>query len=190
MIFTFSEKQSLKQSLHSLGILGQLYLLQSPEADPKKNKKKLISFFSSKLPDDISTSWSKNRLSSWSHTPHCVGLWVSFTSQGVGLDIEESQRITPNLIKRIFNPNDSIPKNQPQINYLWNIKEASFKALSLEGSIKTISEIYVSKLELINPMLNQSVAIARSSQSLNELVAFCFYKNGLNFCIAQTLSNR
>lgn len=190
MILSLKEKQSLQSSLKSLSILGRLYLLQSSEPNPKKNKQKLLSFYSSKLPKDISTSWSQNRLSSWSHTPHCVGLWISFTSQHVGLDIEASKRLKPDLIRRILNPNDSIPVTHRHSEYLWNIKEASFKAVSLDNSIKTASQIYVSKLRVINPMLNQCMAIAHSPNNQDQLVVFCFQKNDFNFCIAQTLSNR
>jgi len=190
MILTQEEKSSLRHSLVELGLRGQLYLSKHDSPGAKPNSKKLFSHFKTKLPPHIETSWLKDRLSSWSHTSHWVGLWVSHSGQTVGLDLEETKRIKANLLMRIANPNDLVLPSHQQSQYLWNIKEASFKALSLHTPIKTISEVSVIGLRPIKSLLNQCFAKAQSPDKLFNLTALCFQKNNLNFCIAQASSFR
>jgi hypothetical protein len=189
MILTKAEKESLKKSFKSLGFRGHLYLLRGASFNPAENKKKLLFHFRSSLADNIEKDWKTTRASSWSHTANIVGIWIGSHNYKVGLDIEDNGRINTKLLKRIQNPLDDVSPSTPESHFFWGVKESAFKALSLNPSLKTISQIQIQSFKPINSLLKQHLAVVKNSKGHDDTRVFCFQKDGFNFCIAQSLSD-
>jgi hypothetical protein len=190
MIFSKKERSSLALSLHLNGFQGHLYVGRNLTGNSKLNKLKLIKHYQDQLDKSLISDWKLNRLSSWSHSRDWIGLWVSSLSFPTGLDIEKSDRINLNLLKRIYHANDQISFSHPMAHFLWGIKESAFKALSLVTPIKTISQVYAWDLKKLTPLLNQHSARARFTSDGPDVHVLCFQKNNFYFCIAQALPNR
>ncbi len=74
-----------------------------------------------------------------SHCPKIGGFVIS--KNKIGLDLEQYQRLSPNLIQRITT-NDELKKiGEDQLQIIWTVKESAFK--SSGGLAKLMSEVQI-----------------------------------------------
>ncbi len=120
-------------------------------------------------------SWSI----SISHCPN-LGGWVAIPRPAtVGLDIEEKDRLRPEVIRRVSSENEL--KEAPHPAYLWCAKESHFKAVHANKNL-TIGAIQISEWRPQSHGFHFS-GESRSSRSNGFLTEY----NG--FIIAVTVSN-
>jgi hypothetical protein len=85
---------------------------------------------------------------------HCEKLggfaFVGATSVQVGLDVEDSDRVTPVIVRRITKTQSEFD-SAPAPDYLWAAKEAAFKSLKGPTQPKVISEVEIGNWKEVEP---------------------------------------
>jgi hypothetical protein len=95
------------------------------------------------VPQKIGAS-DRDYYSSLTHTDE-VGVYV-FDAHPIGVDLENRERVKPEVVERVCKPKElSLHQN---IQMLWSIKEASFKAIPFIVQPKVVTDITVN---LITP---------------------------------------
>lgn len=142
-LFTFSEdsdenkrmmiRQGLLRHLKSKIDTAQHFKIENKLLNLNERPQKLI------IEDNVFYN-------SISHTQN-QGIFVTSNSP-IGIDLEITTRITRKLIERISTFQEIALT--PDLEVLWSIKEASFKALPMAQQTKTISSIEIQSLQDIS----------------------------------------
>lgn len=148
--FSFDLKWASTYSEHRIKLRKQLYKYT-------KNKSVLDLTKRPNLPDQSI---------SISHCPKIGGFVVS--KKNIGLDLEQYQRLSQNLIKRISDNSEHKYFDDESYQIIWTIKEAVFKAS--QGKVKVISDIKVLNNQKNQPNLEETQNI--EAFKISDLIYF------------------
>ncbi len=143
-----------------------LRLLKFSDSNKDKNRLSLREHLAltiqKELPD---ITFNKGSLLDLSARPQLSGINVSIShtqTHGlfaitpsdivVGVDIEQEDRVTKNIVQRVSHESEQITNHPASI---WVLKEAGFKALSAKYNLNTISELRVLNLKSIKSPTHQ-----------------------------------
>ncbi len=121
-----------------------------------------------------------------SHCPLAGGYALVPKPYQIGIDIEDSNRLTESVINRISTADER--QASPSMCALWVAKEASFKVIQNDLNLKTFSKVKIT--QWVNIKKNQFMfeILSPSKHHSKPLKGLVIQENNLYFCLFLTKS--
>lgn len=175
----------IKNKLHNKSLKFSFYT--TPLSFIKKDKLYFLKLIQMQRPEINIAQYEEKQKISLSHSPKQIGAFLCHNNNssliGVGLDIEEKNRIHPALILRILSPQEK--KLSPLTPLIWSMKEASFKSLRRHPSPpQVLSQIHFTSLSLLESYKKEHYQDFRAQYKNAYLQGWGFTKDTQTYAFA------